>query len=100
MFSRYRADTSCEGKIDRHTYKQNNIHVYPMYCVCRGIHQDNMSVKCVYTHLNRTFMKKNGFSGVSLIFVFCSNTYNLGTRWNRLAEAFQTCTHNLCFEHS
>ena len=62
MFSRYRADTGCEGKIDRHTYKpgykQNNIHVYPMYCVCRGIHQDNMSVKCVYTPLNRTFMKK------------------------------------------
>ena len=48
VFSIYRADTSWEGKMDRHTHNQNNIHVYPLPGVRGGIHQDNMSVKCIH----------------------------------------------------
>ena len=40
---------------------------------------------------------KFGFTGVYIIFYFCSKTLIVGTHLNSLNEVVLMCTHNLCF---
>ena len=45
------------------------------------------------------YIVKLGFTGgIHYFSHFCSKTWIVGIRWNRLAEAVLTNTHNLCFE--
>ena len=47
-----------------------------------------MSVQCIppYTHFYKV---KLGFTLVNMFSYFCSETWIVGTRWNRLTEAVQ-----------
>ena len=52
----------------------------------------------ILTPLNPTFIVKLGFTGVYIIFLFCSKTWIVGTRYNSLIEGVLTSTYNLCFK--
>ena len=43
------------------------------------------------------YIVKLGFTGVYIFSYFCSKTYIVGARYNRLNEVVLTCTHYLCF---
>ena len=47
---------------------------------------------------SHSYIVKVGFTGVYSFSYFCSKTYIVGTRYNRLKVAILTCTHSICFE--
>ena len=58
------------------------------------LHYENLPVQ--YTEIFSPVKIENFIRKILIFFLFLLNTYTVGTRKNRLAEAVLTSTHNLC----
>ena len=54
-----------------------------------------MSVCFIPPYSPLLYSKTGVYKGITLFSYFCSKTYIVGTRENRLNEAVRTCTHNI-----